>query len=294
MQEQQRMAASLSPEQVSTAYRDVLGRTPSMDELKQYMGAQQTPQGLEGILKGSQEYLGKLTQPLVPTPTPRYAPGTVLEYTPQQQAATGLGAITGGVAPTPSGLQAPLTRGAVTLEGAMPLNPTFQQQMGLQTLATQAAEKAPALQTGMQFAAPQPQNVFGFQPYAQAPQSIEAMLAALRAQQQQGVTQMAEGGYAGGGYHLGDYSDGGRLLKGPGDGVSDSIPATIANKQPARLANNEFVIPARIVSELGNGSTDAGARKLYAMMERVQEARRKSIGKGKVAVDTKADRFLPA
>lgn len=297
LQEQQRLSASLTPEQVSTAYRDILGRTPSMDELKQYMGAQQTPQGLEGILKGSQEYLGKLTQPLVPTPAaPRYAPGTVLEYTPQQQAATGLGAIKSGISATPSGLQAPLTRGAVTLEGAMPLNPTFTEQMGLQTLATQAAEKAPALQTGMQFAAPQPQNVFGFQPYAQAPQSpqsIEAMLAALRAQQQQGVTQMAEGGYAGGGYHLGDYSDGGRLLKGPGDGVSDSIPASIGGRQPARLADGEFVIPARIVSELGNGSTDAGARKLYAMMNRIQQARRKSVGKDRVAVDSKAEKLLP-
>ena len=295
--EQARLAASLTPEQVSTAYRDVLGRTPSMDELKQYMGAQQTSQGLEGILRGSQEYLGKLTQPLVPTPTPRYAPGTVLEYTPQQQAATGLGAIKSGVAPTPSGLQTPLTRGAVTLEGAMPLNPTFQEQLGLQTLATQAAQQAPSLQTGLKFAAPQPQNVFGFQPYAQAPQSpqsIEAMLAALRAQQAQGVTQMAEGGYAGGGYHLGDYSDGGRLLKGPGDGVSDSIPASIGGRQPARLADGEFVIPARIVSELGNGSTDAGARKLYAMMDRIQRARRKSVGKKMVAVDSKAEKLLPA
>lgn len=295
--EQARLSASLTPEQVSTAYRDVLGRTPSMDELKQYMGAQQTSQGLEGILRGSQEYLGKLTQPLVPTPTPRYAPGTVLEYTPQQQAATGLGAIKSGVAPTPSGLQTPLTRGAVTLEGAMPLNPTFQEQLGLQTLATQAAQQAPSLQTGLKFAAPQPQNVFGFQPYAQAPQSpqsIEAMLAALRAQQAQGVTQMAEGGYAGGGYHLGDYSDGGRLLKGPGNGTSDSIPATIADKQPARLADGEFVIPARIVSELGNGSTDAGARELYSMMERIQRARRKTVGKGKVAVDAKARSLLPA
>jgi len=295
--EQARLAASLTPEQVSTAYRDVLGRMPTMQELNQYMGAQQTPQGLEGVLKGSQEYLGKLTQPLVPTPTvaaPKYAPGTVLEFTPQQQAAPGLGGITAGVQPTASGLQAPLTRGAVTLEGAMPLNPTFTEQMGLQTLATQAAEKAPQLQTGLQFAAAQPQNTFGFQPYAaQSPQSIEAILAALRAQQPQGVTQMAAGGYAEGGYHLGDYSDGGRLLKGPGNGTSDSIPASIGGRQPARLADGEFVIPARIVSELGNGSTDAGARELYAMMERIQRARGKTVGKNKVAVDAKARNMLP-
>ena len=104
-------------------------------------------------------------------------------------------------------------------------------------------------------------------------------------------------GYAiGGGLgSLGAYSDGGRLLKGPGDGVSDSIPATIGTKrQPARLADGEFVIPARIVSELGNGSTDAGAKKLYAMMDRVQKARGKTTGKNKVAANSRADKYLPA
>jgi hypothetical protein len=101
---------------------------------------------------------------------------------------------------------------------------------------------------------------------------------------------MAQGGIS----NLGDYSDGGRLLRGPGDGVSDSIPATIANKQPARLADGEFVVPARIVSELGNGSTEAGARKLYQMLARVQNARKKSIGQGRVAVNSRADKMLPA
>jgi hypothetical protein len=101
-------------------------------------------------------------------------------------------------------------------------------------------------------------------------------------------------GYSGGGIaDLGDYSDGGRLLRGPGDGVSDSIPASIGGKQPARLADGEFVIPARIVSELGNGSTDAGAKRLYAMMDKIQSGRKKTIGKGKVAVDSKAAKHLP-
>jgi len=101
---------------------------------------------------------------------------------------------------------------------------------------------------------------------------------------------------AGGGimYGLGGYSDGGRLLRGPGDGVSDSIPAVIGKKQPARLADGEFVIPARIVSELGNGSTEAGARKLYAMMDRVQKARKKSTGKNKVAHNSRSEKYLPA
>jgi hypothetical protein len=109
-----------------------------------------------------------------------------------------------------------------------------------------------------------------------------------------GMTAFADGGLPQQ-YNLGGYSDGGRLLKGPGDGVSDSIPATIGRKnQPARLADGEFVVPARIVSELGNGSTEAGARKLYAMMDRVQANRKKSIGKGKVAVNSRADKHLPA
>jgi hypothetical protein len=122
-----------------------------------------------------------------------------------------------------------------------------------------------------------------------------------------GLMGMAAGGYAVGGglgalagggqagYNLGGYSDGGRLLKGPGDGVSDSIPATIGrNKQPARLADGEFVVPARIVSELGNGSTEAGARKLYAMMDRVQKARGRTTGKRRVAANTRAEKYLPA
>ena len=101
-------------------------------------------------------------------------------------------------------------------------------------------------------------------------------------------------GLAGGGLgNLGGYSDGGRLLRGPGDGISDSIPATIGNRQPARLADGEFVVPARIVSELGNGSTEAGARKLYQMMDRVQNARKKTTGKKQVAANPRAEQYLP-
>ena len=81
----------------------------------------------------------------------------------------------------------------------------------------------------------------------------------------------------------------GRYLQGPGDGTSDSIPATIGNVQPARLADGEFVIDARTVSEIGNGSSNAGAKKLYAMMERVHRERKKA----KRGQDSNADRFLP-
>jgi hypothetical protein len=114
-----------------------------------------------------------------------------------------------------------------------------------------------------------------------------------------GITDLAAGGYdrmvgeapmypqdmaRGGISDLGGYSDyarGGRMLKGPGDGMSDSIPASIGGKRPARLATEEFVVPADVVSHLGNGSSDAGAKQLYAMMDKVRKARtgRKSQGK---------------
>jgi hypothetical protein len=97
----------------------------------------------------------------------------------------------------------------------------------------------------------------------------------------------ARGGLA----DLGSYSDGGRMLKGPGDGMSDSIPAQIGRKQPARLADGEFVVPADVVSHLGNGSTDAGAKRLYAMMDRARQAR---TGKKKQAPEVNTRRMMPA
>ena len=123
-----------------------------------------------------------------------------------------------------------------------------------------------------------------------------------------GITALAAGGYdrmvgeqpmyqalaKGGISDLGGYSDyagGGRMLKGPGDGMSDSIPASIAGKRPARLARDEFVVPADVVSGLGNGSSDAGAKHLYAMMDRVRQARTGSKKQGK---EINARRFMPA
>lgn len=93
------------------------------------------------------------------------------------------------------------------------------------------------------------------------------------------VTEAARGGIMG----LGGYAAGGnpRLLKGPGDGMSDNIPATIAGKQPARLADGEFVVPADVVSHLGNGSTEAGAKKLHQMMTSVRKARTGNPKQGK-------------
>ena len=97
----------------------------------------------------------------------------------------------------------------------------------------------------------------------------------------------ADGGIA----SLGSYSDGGRMLKGPGDGMSDSIPASIGSKQPARLADGEFVVPADVVSHLGNGSTDAGAKQLYSMMNKVRKAR---TGNSKQGREIQPRKYLPA
>jgi hypothetical protein len=96
------------------------------------------------------------------------------------------------------------------------------------------------------------------------------MLVALKKQE-----GMAKGGY----------------LNGDGDGMSDSIPATIEGKQPARLADGEFVVPADVVSHLGNGSSKAGSKRLYAMLDKVRHAR---TGNKKQGKEIKADKYLPA
>jgi len=87
--------------------------------------------------------------------------------------------------------------------------------------------------------------------------------------------QMARGGY----------------LNGAGDGMSDSIPATIEGKQPARLADGEFVVPADVVSHLGNGSSKAGSKRLYAMLDKVRHAR---TGNKKQGKEIKPEKYMPA
>ena len=128
-------------------------------------------------------------------------------------------------------------------------------------------------------------------------QTAQASMQPLAAQSpmQQAPVQAAHGGIMGysrgGSQSLGSYSDGGQMLKGPGDGMSDSIPAKIGRHQPARLADGEFVVPADVVSHLGNGSTDAGAKHLYSMMDKVRAARtgRKTQGK-----QIKPEKYMPA
>jgi len=104
----------------------------------------------------------------------------------------------------------------------------------------------------------------------------------------------AQQGMAGGGLaSLNAFKSGGnpRFLKGGGDGMSDDIPATIGGRQKARLSDGEFVIPADVVSHLGNGSSRAGAKKLYKMMDNIRRAR---TGKRRQAPEVSADRYMPA
>tara|TARA_R100001460_G_C3517896_1_gene172242 strand:- start:29 stop:949 length:921 start_codon:yes stop_codon:yes gene_type:complete len=86
-------------------------------------------------------------------------------------------------------------------------------------------------------------------------------------------------------------AQGGYLETGMGDGVSDEIPASLDGEQDVMLSENEFVIPADVVSGLGNGSSDAGAEQLYAMMDRVRKAR---TGTEKMGKEVNAERLMPA
>ena len=276
----------VTQEQVSSIYQDLFGKPPTADQLQAALGSGASLSQLKAQLKTTPDYTTKMTQPLVPElkqTAPTAPPVTPISqaqidaYRQAYNAPTPQAAPQAGLAPLFAGTgQGGYTfnqpQQQASIEGALPYQDIIN-RLGIGGVYQQIADKAPPLQGGVQFNVPQ-----GYTPIGQTARP-------------QG---MADGGYAGGGYHLGDYSDGGRLLKGPGDGVSDSIPASIGNRQPARLADGEFVIPARIVSELGNGSTEAGARQLYAMMDRVQKKRRSTVGKDKVAVNSKANQVLPA
>ena len=102
-----------------------------------------------------------------------------------------------------------------------------------------------------------------------------------------GIARRGKAYYAGGGVQ---YAAAGKLLRGPGDGMSDDIEANISGKQEARLADGEFVIPADVVSHLGNGSSEAGSRKLYKMMSQIRKAR---TGRSKQAPAVNVDKYLP-
>ena len=99
-----------------------------------------------------------------------------------------------------------------------------------------------------------------------------------------GMTYMEAGGTTGA---TGEPRD----VTGTGDGMSDSVPASIEGVQEARLADGEFVIPADVVADIGNGSSDAGSKKLYDMMDRIRMARH---GTKEQPPEIKAERLMPA
>ena len=100
---------------------------------------------------------------------------------------------------------------------------------------------------------------------------------------------------AGGGIGSLDMAKGGRTLPpryldGHSDGMADKIPANIDGKQPAALSDGEFVIPADVVSHLGNGNSNAGAKRLYKMMDDIRAAR---TGNPKQGKQINPDKFMP-
>jgi hypothetical protein len=126
---------------------------------------------------------------------------------------------------------------------------------------------------------------------------------------QQRVMPMAKGGLMPDGFvipadvvsHLGNGSSeaglellaeelGAKPIKGDGDGMSDSIPTTIGGKQPARVANEEAFVPPDVVKKLGGGDTERGAKKLYAMMDRIRKARTGTTEQGK---EINPEKFMP-
>lgn len=160
-------------------------------------------------------------------------------------------------------------------------DPRFAAQGNADALA--AARAASAEQASGIQAAYQPRPAEGPNPYAGkmnlAFNRPAAQAPAQPAELPQIPTQLnAQGGI---GMAQGGIADAGRYLQGKTDGMADEIPSSIDGEQPAALSHGEFVIPADVVSHLGNGNSDAGAQKLYEMMDRIRQARTGTTEQGK-------------
>ena len=122
--------------------------------------------------------------------------------------------------------------------------------------------------------------------------NYSGLMALLAPKMGEDVTQMRA---AGGGIGSLDMAQGGRALpprylNGHSDGMADKVPAHIDNKRPAALSDGEFVIPADVVSHLGNGNSNAGAKRLYKMMDDIRAAR---TGNPKQGKQINPDKFMP-
>ena len=271
---------------------------------------------LANALKGGALTKQNSLPPYTPPSATSYGLGRTMasNYAPQRNAIYNRGYADGG---TVNSLN--IGPGSVASGGVAPKTLLSQAPSGIQTLASQYGISPQDLQQGMQTlkglgighaagglmsSPPTPglmdngqsgnvdfmggdmypmsqQNRSYYATPTQAPTSAQQAMASYEPKTNpltgEPTAHMAAGGIT----SLGSYSDGGRMLKGPGDGMSDNIPATINGKQPARLADGEFVVPADVVSHLGNGSTDAGAKQLYSMLDKVRKARTGTKKQGK-------------
>ena len=270
--------------------------TPSTTPTYQY-------EGVKGNLAGSTNAPANPASPsphkFLPDYGYRGATPNVFEYGPQSNAALAMTGATSGIAgatqaergkygmPSKDTYDGPLTRfkydpNTYNPDVVRPPNPIYKPvyaaEGGIMSLAPNGMAMGGVTTRPPQtnFANPQVSEM-GTSQYSMATDPMSGNIA----------NRMAAGGIT----SLGSYSDGGRMLKGPGDGMSDDIPAMIGKKQPARLADGEFVIPADVVSHLGNGSTDAGAKKLYSMMGKVRKAR---VGTKKQGKQINPDKYLYA
>lgn len=160
-------------------------------------------------------------------------------------------------------------------------DPRYATQGNAEALAaakTASADQASGIRAAYQSrpeTAPNPyagkMNLAYSRPAAQASAQTEGLPAIPTQFNAQGDIGMAQGGIA----------DAGRYLQGKTDGMADEIPSSIDGEQPAALSHGEFVIPADVVSHLGNGNSDAGAQKLYEMMDRIRQARTGTKEQGK-------------
>jgi hypothetical protein len=158
-------------------------------------------------------------------------------------------------------------------QGSLGGNPLF--ALLAQLFAKQGLSNAQANTSTSAAKAPTPTTISPMNEPGMYPQASNDYMATKATDKGTFALEAAKGGY----------------LNGHGDGMSDSIPATIEGKQPARLADGEFVIPADVVSHIGNGSSKAGSKQLYSMLDRIRKARTGHTKQGK---EIKPQKYMPA
>lgn len=236
-----------------------------------------------GLLKQNQDYLSTIYGNIYNQPTPQpVAPPPPAAVAPSVEPTPLTGAIAPPPPPPPTVAPPPLDIETVRANANRALDMSEEVQNNIRD-SSRAVEKAQAL-IGTASATPPP-------PVYQSPNATPAGQYMVRnpygpeplnASNIYQYQKKKQRGYAEGGIP--------RFLSGGGDGMSDSIKANIEGTQEARLADGEFVIPADVVSHLGNGSSKAGAKQLYDMMDRVRKAR---TGNRKQGREIKPTKLMP-